>query len=201
LKGADGEKGDKGDTGDKGNKGDKGDKGDTGATGPKGKDGEDGVSDTWYNWLFNVGNTLAYVAEGVGIYVIQGQIVTLQGEMAAGFAAVETEIAALQAQLTTSNTLENLESLEDISSHVSDLPSSPMPEVDLPTDLADTGTTGSSTPSTSVLDSMFNSIKNVFKDIAQWFSKGTTTFQGLNNTPLLEISEEVGEFSDYAFNL
>jgi hypothetical protein len=71
LKGDQGEKSDQGEKGNKGDKGDKGDQGDQGEVGPKGKDGEDGDSDTWYNWLFHGVNTLANIAEGIGMYAIE----------------------------------------------------------------------------------------------------------------------------------
>jgi hypothetical protein len=173
-----------------------GSQGEQGLQGQQGPRGEDGDSDTWYNWLFNVGNTLANVAEGVGIYAIETQVAGLTGAVAGlttGLAALTAQVQTIEARFAADTTLENVSSLEDLIEldPPADLPDAP--EVNL----EDTGTTGSSSPSTSIFDSLVNSLKNVCKDIAERFSSGTTTFQGLNNTPLLEVSSVEGEFSDF----
>jgi hypothetical protein len=110
-----------------------------------------------------------------------------------GLAALTAQVQTIEALFAADTTLENVSSLEDLIEldAPADLPDAP--EVNL----EDTGTTGSSTPSTSIFDSLVNSLKNVCKDIAQRFSSGTTTFQGLNNTPLLDVSSAGGEFSDF----
>jgi hypothetical protein len=80
----------KGQKGDKGDKGDTGARGATGAKGEKGEKGDDGDSDTWYNWLFHAGNTIANIGEGLGVYALQGQVTAI----AAAVAAIQTELMA-----------------------------------------------------------------------------------------------------------
>jgi hypothetical protein len=62
--------------------------GPAGPAGPTGPQGEAGDHDTWYSWLFDAGNTLANVAEGIGLYSMQADIVALQGEIGAVAAMV-----------------------------------------------------------------------------------------------------------------
>jgi hypothetical protein len=90
IQGIQGAQGPQGPQGLKGYKGDKGEKGD------------DGDSDTWYNWLFHGANVVANIAEGAGVYTLQGQVAALEGALA----LLTERVVYFEGELITQDLLE-----------------------------------------------------------------------------------------------